>query len=92
MLPKFEDFLRIDLIFVAGESQALMTPQQARTLSWKLIEMAEAAERSGEAHPCVLLSMCDSEPDRRHEEAGIYVAPAAEDSGNFASPQRHPKS
>jgi hypothetical protein len=99
MVPKSKDFLKVDVTFVVGESQALLTAQEARTLSLKLIEIAEAAERSGESYPCVLVGICDSQPGRRHEEPGFYLAPAVVGSKEIApevgapsnSPQWHPK-
>jgi hypothetical protein len=102
LLPNSQNYLRffrrVCLTFVVGESQALMTTQEARMLSWKLLEMAARAERSGKPYPCLLLGICDSQPGRRHEEPGLYLAPVAVDSqetalsdgdlADFASPGR----
>jgi hypothetical protein len=38
---------------------------------------------SGEAYPCVLVSICDSQPGRHHER-GFYLAPAVVGSKEIA--------
>ncbi len=79
-VAELKSFHKLEADCLHNDGQAILTPEQARSLAAKLTQLTEAAESLGKPDPCLILVITEAHPGmfmlNEAHGAGIYVAPS----------------